>query len=139
MSEWFLGVIAAAVVVMAVVQVAVVMMAARAARQAADLMTRLEQDIRPVMANLQAIATDAARATAVAAAQVDRANTLFADMSERVDQTLRQVQNAVVGATTGGAWFAGLKAVLGALRQRRQDVPRHRPASVEEEDALFIG
>jgi hypothetical protein len=137
-SDVFLGIIAAAVLVMAVIQVAVAVMAARAAKSISRLTTQLEQDIRPLVVNLQAMTAEAARATAIAAAQVERADRLFTEMSARLDHTLNTVQHAVVGATRGGAWVAGIKAALAAFRDLRS-APRRRPASVEEEDALFIG
>ncbi|MGH9253771.1 MAG: hypothetical protein ACRD3C_04295 [Vicinamibacterales bacterium] len=65
MSEVFLGVIAVAVLVMAAIQVAVVIIAVRATRRLDRFADRLEQDIRPVVASLQALTADAARATSV--------------------------------------------------------------------------
>ncbi len=92
-----------------------------------------------MVSNLQTITADAARATAVAAAQVERTEQLFTELAARLDQTLATVQNTVIGATrSSGAWLAGLKAALGVLRDMRQS-PRTGPAAVEEEDALFIG
>jgi hypothetical protein len=137
-SDVFLGIIAVSVLVMAAVQVAVIVMALRATQRMSRLTLQLEQDIRPVVANLQAITADAARATAVAAAQVERADKLFSDFAARLDQTLASLQSTVLGATRGGAWLAGLKAAFGVLRDVRPS-PRTRPATVEEEDALFIG
>jgi len=64
-SEVFLGLIAAAVLVMAAIQVAAVVIAARLARRLDRFADRLEEDIRPVVASLQALTADAARATAV--------------------------------------------------------------------------
>ena len=139
MSDVFLGIIALSVFVMAAVQVAVIVLALRATQRMSSLAEQLEREIRPVVANLQAITADAARATAVAAAQVERTEKLFTDLAARLDQTLTTVQNSVVGATrSSGAWLAGLKAALGVLRDMRQS-PRTRPTAVEEEDALFIG
>ena len=70
---------------------------------------------------------------------MERADRLFTDFAARLDETLATVQNTVIGATRGsGAWLAGLKAALAVLRDLRQS-PRTRSASVEEEDALFIG
>ncbi len=138
MNDVFLGIIAVSVLVMAAVQVAVIVMALRATRRVSRLTSQIEQEIRPVVANLHAITADAARASAVAAAQVERADKLFTDLAARVDETLVSVQKTVLGATRGsGAWLAGLKAALGALRVRQS--PHTRPATVEEEDALFIG
>jgi hypothetical protein len=138
-NDLFLGIIAVSVLVMAGVQVAVVILALRATERINRLTRQLERDIQPVVAHLQTISADAARATAVAAAQVERADKLFTDLATRMDQTLATVHETVVGATRGSsAWLAGLKAVLDMLRDLRHS-PRTRPASVEEEDALFIG
>ena len=139
MSDVFLGIIAVSVLVMAAVQVTVVLMALRTTQRIGRLMAQLEHDIRPVVANLQAIAADAARAASVAAVQVERADKLFDDLAGRVDQTLATVQSTVLGATRGtGAWLAGLKAALATLRDFRSSSSR-RAAAVEDEDALFIG
>ncbi|MBI4885736.1 MAG: hypothetical protein HY824_01465 [Acidobacteria bacterium] len=64
MSDLFLGLIALAVLVMAAIQVAVVIIAMRLARRLDRLADRLEQDIRPIIASLQSLTTDAARVTA---------------------------------------------------------------------------
>jgi hypothetical protein len=138
-NDIFLGIIAVSVLVMAAVQVVVAVLALRAAERMTRLTSQLEQDIRPVVANLQAVAADVARATTVAAAQVEHADRLFTDFAGRLDETLAAVQSTVLSATRGsGAWLAGLKAALGVLRDLRQS-PRPRSASVEEEDPLFIG
>lgn len=135
----FLGLIAAAVLVMAAIQVAAIVLAARAARRLDRLADRLEQDIRPVVTSLQALTADAARATALAANQVERADRLFSDLAVRVEQTLAAVQeNLITPAREGFAWLAGLKAVLAAFRDLRAPA-RPRPAGVEDEEALFIG
>ena len=65
MSELFLGLIAAAVLVMAAIHVAAVLIAARLARRLDQFADRLEEDLRPVVASLQALTADAARATSV--------------------------------------------------------------------------
>ena len=65
MSDFFLGVIAAGVAVMAAIQIAAIIVVARLARRLDRFADRLEQDIRPVVASLQALTQDAARATAV--------------------------------------------------------------------------
>lgn len=65
MSEVFLGVIAVAVLVMAAIQVAAVVVALRLARRVDRFADRVEQDIRPIVASLQALTADAARATSV--------------------------------------------------------------------------
>ena len=65
MTDVFLGVIAVAVLVMASIQVAAIIVATRMARRLDRFADRLEQDIRPVVASLQALTADAARATSV--------------------------------------------------------------------------
>jgi hypothetical protein len=65
MNDVFLGIIAVAVVVMAAIQVAAVVVAARVARRLDRFANTLEHDIRPVVASLQALTADAARATSV--------------------------------------------------------------------------
>jgi len=64
-TDVFLGVIAVAVLVMAAIQVAAVIVAARIARRLDRFADRLEQDFRPLVASLQALTADAARATSV--------------------------------------------------------------------------
>jgi hypothetical protein len=138
-NDFLLGVIAAAVVVMAAIQVAAVVYAARAARRIGRLAERLEQDMRPIVANLQTVTTDAARATALAATQVERADRLFTDLSQRIEQTLASIQEAVVTpARDGFAWLSGLKAMIAAFREIKR--PAHsRQSAAEDEDSLFIG
>jgi hypothetical protein len=138
-NDLFLGVIALAVAVMAAIQVGAIIVAARLARRVDRLATQLEQDIKPVFHNLQALTTEAARAAALAAIQVERADKVFSELSHRVDQTLLTLQSRVVApAREGFAVLAGVRAALAALRDLR-DTGRRRPAAVEEEDALFIG
>lgn len=139
MNDVFLGVIAFAVLVMAAIQVGAVVAAARLARRLDRLTAQIEQDIRPVVQNLNAMTSEAARAAALAAAQVERADQMFAELAHRVDFTLNTLQNRVFGpAREGVALLAGLRAALGAFRDLR-DGGRRRPSAVEEEDALFIG
>ena len=65
MSDVFLGVIAVAVLVMAAIQVAAVVVAVRLARRVDRFADRVGQDIRPIVASLQALTADAARATSL--------------------------------------------------------------------------
>ena len=139
MSEVFLGVIAASVVVMALVQLGTIVVAARAARRLERLASLLENDIRPVVASLQALTADAARATALATAQVERADRLFGDVAARVEQTLAAVQDTLIApAREGFAWLSGLKAVLSALLDTKRP-PQPKRGDVEDDEALFIG
>jgi Tfp pilus assembly protein FimV len=140
MSEVFLGVIAVSVLVMAIIQVTAVVLTARAARRVGTLAEKLESDLRPVVAHLQAAASDAARSTALAATQVEKADRLLNDITTRVDRILSMVQTSVSGAgRVSGAWVAGFKAMVEAYRELRDAPPKRRAAPVDEEDSLFIG
>ena len=90
MTDWsaiFLGVIALAVSVMAAIQVGVVVYGARLARRVDALATQVDREIKPLLTHFNAIGEEAARATALAAAQVERVDRLFADVSLRVEET----------------------------------------------------
>ena len=139
MSDLFLGVIAAAVLTMAIIQVAAVVFALRAARRVGEAVSRFEQNVAPIVANLQTMTADATKATAVASAQVERATRMMSDLTRRIDETAAAVQASIVGpAREGYAMFQGILAALAAFRSSQGSATK-RPASAEEEDALFIG
>lgn len=139
MNDVFLGVIAFAVLVMAAVQVGAVVAAMRLAKRVDRLTTQIEHDIRPVVQNLHAMTSEAARAAALASTQVERADRMFVELAHRVEDTLNALQTRVFGpAREGVAVLAGIRAALAAFRDLR-DSGRRRPSTVEEEDALFIG
>lgn len=143
MTDWspvFLGVIAVAVVVMACIQVGAIVAAARLAQRVNRLAERVEHDLAPVVANLQTIGAEAARASALATAQVERADRLFAEVSARVEETVSTVQQAVmVPAREGLAIMAGLRAALASVREAWQVHPGRRTSRSDEDDPLFIG
>jgi hypothetical protein len=135
-TDVFLGVIAAATLVSAIIQIGVVVAAGRLAVRLARLADRVEREIKPIFAHLDAIGRDASRATAIAAAQVERADSVFADLACRVEQTLDAVQSAVTRpAREGAAILAGFRAALATLGDVRAGRSRARG---EDEDALFI-
>ena len=139
MNDWWLAIIAISVLTIAIIQVAAVVFALRAAQRVGDVMSRFERDVKPIVANLHAMSTDAARAAGAASAQVERVTQMMNDLSQRVDDTAAAVQSSIVGpAREGYAIFKGILAALAALRTPPR--PRQkRPAAAEEEDALFIG
>jgi hypothetical protein len=152
-SDVFLGVIAAAVLVMAIIQVAAIVFALRAARRVGDTVTRLERDVKPIVAdlqpivanlqpivaNLQTMSSDAARAARVAAAQIDRADQLIGELGRRLDEMSAAVQtNIVTPAREGMAFLHAIMAAVGALRPP-SPATRKAPVHTEEDDALFIG
>ena len=125
MTDVFLGIIAAAVLVMAVIQVGAIVMAVRAARRLGDTIARLEEDVRPIVANLTVVSADAARITAVAAAQAEQAGQAVSRLRDRMDGLVQAIQEAIRRIFP---WAGG---------NRRADPRRRQPT--EEEDALFIG
>lgn len=137
-SEVFLGVIAAATLLMAVIQVGVIVGLLRTARQAQQIMTTVQQEVRPLIAKVTAVADEASRTAALATAQAQKIDRLVTDLARRVDETAVTVQHAILTpAREGMAVVAGLKAGLAAVRGFRQRRDRHRQA--EEEESLFIG
>lgn len=142
MSVWahiFLGAIALATVVMAAIQVGAILYAGRVAKRVDRMVDRVELEIRPLFATLTAMSQDAARATSLAVTQVERVDRLMADLTQRAEQTMALVQQAVVSpARHGVAIFGGIRAALAALLEvRRHAAPAGRGRS-DEEDALFI-
>ena len=139
MSDWavaFLGIIAVATLTTAVVQVAVVIAAGRVARRLELLAAQVERDVKPILDHLNAIGRDASRASSVAAAQVERADRVFADMADRLDRTLNTLQAAAAGgAREGAALLAAFRAAVGVVRDVRA---ARAQARADEEDALFI-
>jgi hypothetical protein len=138
-SAFFLGLIAVATLIMAVIQVGVMLYAGRLARRVDRLTSLVEQDIKPVLENVNAISVSAARVASLAVAQAERADRLFADVSQRVDETVTLIQSVVVAPVREGrAVLAAVAAALAAFREIRQGSrPRHAP--LDEEDPLFIG
>ena len=142
MTDLFLGLIAAGVLLMAAGQVTAVILALRATRRLSESFTRLEESVRPIVSNVQQMSEDAARATAMATAQVARAEQLLDDVTRRIDETLSMVQRMIVTpARNGIAVIEGVKAAFGAFfggssSHRR---PPPGPAGVGEDDASFIG
>ena len=106
-----------------------VIAAARLAQRVNRLAQQVERDMAPLVANLQTIGAEAARASALATAQVERADRLFADVSAKVEETTSVVQQAIMApAREGLAVMAGLRAALTSLRDARQDAAGRRSA-----------
>ena len=138
MTNVWLGIIAVAVLVMAVIQVAAIVFAMSAARRIGRVADRLEQNLNPVVSNLQTITSEAARMTTLAAAQVERADRMFADLSRRAEQVMAAVPTLLGPAGKGLAFLNGIKAALAAIHELRRS-SRRGAAHPDEEDALFIG
>ena len=136
-SEIFLGVIAVATVTMAIVQVQVLVTAARLARRVDRLADTVEHELKPLYGHMNAIGRDLSRTTALATAQVERADRLFSDLAQKIEQTLATVQSSITGpAREGQALLAGLRAAMAVIRDMRRRARARQRA--DEEDALFI-
>jgi hypothetical protein len=136
-AEIFLGVIALATLVMAAIQVGAIVFAARVAKRLDRLADQVEHEIKPLLVNLTEVSQNAVRASLLAAAQVERADRLFANVTERVDETFTLVQTAIIApAREGRAIISAVRAAVAAFRQLRAARARSR---MEDEDALFIG
>ncbi len=137
-AELFLGVIAAATLIVALVQIGLIVAAGLLARRVTRLADEVEREIRPVFAHINAIGRDASRTAALATAQVERVDRLFADIAVRVEQTLDNVQSSMnAPVREGRAMLSALRAALQVLRDLRHG-GRGRQARGDEDDALFI-
>jgi len=136
-TELFLAIIAAATFLIALVQVAVMVAAGLLARRVGRLADQVERELKPIFASANAIARDASRAAALATAQVERADRLFADLAGRLEHAAAGFQASLgVPAREGRAFVSAFKAAIQALRQMRAE--RARQNRADDEDALFI-
>jgi hypothetical protein len=141
-GELFLGIIAFAVLIMALIQVFAIFAGIRLAKRVEQLATQIDQEIKPLIANLATLSSEAARAAALAAKQAERLDRVFGELVQRVDVTLAAAQEFVTGpARQGMAIMAGVKAVIDSFRGLREASRRRTAtrAAVDEEESLFIG
>ena len=141
-GELFLGIIAFAVLVMAFIQVGAIVAGFRLAKRVDQIARQLDEDIKPLLANLTAMSAEAARAAALAARQVERLDQVFGEMAARVDETLAVAQAFVTGpARKGMAIVQGFKAVFDAFRGFRESSRRRQALrdTVDDDESLFIG
>jgi hypothetical protein len=143
-AEVLLGVIALAVAIMAIVQIGAIVAGLRVARRVEHMATELETGIKPLLANLTTLSTEATKAATIAAAQVERFDKVFGELSTSLQQTLAAAQRLMSGpAREGMALVAGVKAAVSAFQtlretSRRRTAVRHGTID-EEEESLFIG
>lgn len=137
-SEFFLGVIAVATLATAVMQIAVLIAAGMLTKRIGRLADQVERELSPLLASLNAIGKDAARAANLATAQVERVDKLFGEVALKLEDTLGVIQTAISApAREGAALMVGFRAVLDSLRRGMANRPP-RTRSSEDEDALFI-
>jgi hypothetical protein len=131
----FMGVIALAILTIAVVHVALIVALAMLARQVTRTVQQIQRDVQPIVAQVHAIAADLSRTAALAGAQMERADQVFARIATRLDEVVQVVHRVVTGpAGRGVAFAAAFRSALGLVR----DFKRRRRGRVDEEDALFI-
>ena len=143
-GEVLLGVIALAVAVMAIVQVGAIVAGLRVARRVEHLTTEFETGIKPLLANLTTLSTEATKAATLAVVQVERFDKGFGELTTRLEQTLAAAQRLMNGpAREGMALVAGVRAAVNAFQTLRESSRRRsasRSAAIEEEEeSLFIG
>src|SRR5690606_17503581 len=113
---------------------------ARLARRVDQLTRQLDQDIKPLLTNLNAVGQEAAKAASLASAQMERVDRLFADVSTRIEESVAALQSTLITpAREGIAVLSGIRAAISALKGMRQAPPVHRHPHPDEDDALFIG
>jgi hypothetical protein len=135
-GEVFLGVIAFATLATAIVQIGVLIAAAKLAKRLDQLTGSMEEQLKPVFLHLDTIGREAARATSLAGAQVERVDRLFGETVQRLERTMDTLQHAMsIPAREGAALLAGLRAVIAGVRDGHVRRPRTKG---EDEDALFI-
>ena len=126
MTDLWLGVIAVAVSAMAVSQVALAIAGVRAARQLQALARRLEEDVKPLVGQVQTIAADVARTSALAATQIERVDAMTLRVSGLVDEAATLSQGVLTPLRDGLSLVRGLITAFsgrGPNRPRRTDVP----------------
>ena len=135
-AELFLGIIAFATAAVAIGQLCVVVFAGMTIRRMSRMAASIEQQLKPLFTHLDSIGRDASRATALATAQVERADRLFADIATRVDHAVSSVQTSMEQpAREGRAVVAAFRAAIRAIQEVRS---RRAQARADDEDALFI-
>ena len=135
-SEIFLGVIAVATLVMAIGQVVVAVVAGRLARRVSQIADTIDHELKPLFLQVNGIVRDASRAAALATAQVERADRLFAEIVARCETIANLVQQSIAGPVRqGSAVLVALRAALNIVKTVRTARRHGRP---DDEDALFI-
>ena len=138
MSTWatvFLGVIAIATLLTAILQVVVLLAAAQLVRRLGRFVDIIEQDVRPIIANVASIARDASRVASMAAAQVERADQMLSNTVHRLEELLAHIQTLVANTLReGNALMMGVRAVMAAIRAFQG----RRRRRGEDDEALFI-
>jgi methyl-accepting chemotaxis protein len=137
-AEVSLGVIALATLTMALIQVSVMVYGWMLARRISRLVGQIEQEMKPLADSLNAMARDAARATALAASQVERVDKMLTELTTKIEHTASTIQKSVLSPLRdGAAVMTGIRTAIEVFRELTRS--RSARGRNEEEDALFIG
>jgi len=117
MNDVYLGVIAAATLVMALVQIGVLIAGIIAVKRMREVLVRVEESARPVLAHVDDLVVDATESIAAVRAQLDRVERQTMHVLTRTDEAVQRVQTYLVAqAREGIALAAGARALVGAFR-----------------------
>jgi len=119
-----LGIIAAAVVVIAIAQVAFLLAAYRAGAEAQALVKRLDADIKPLLAQVRAIADEVARTSALATVQAQRIDEMTSRVAGLVEEATATVSREMLAPLRDGLAF--VRGLLGAVAGIRRARPARR-------------
>jgi hypothetical protein len=138
-AEVSLGVIALATFTMAAIQVGVIVYGLSLARRVDRLLSRVEQEMKPLAESINTIARDAVRISSLATGQVERIDHLMTDLTVRIEETASTVNAAILRPLRdGAAIMSGVKAAMDVLREIMPG-PAKKRTGADDEDALFIG
>jgi hypothetical protein len=117
MSDVYLGVIAAATVLMAVVQIGVLIAGIIAVKRMHEVLVRVEDSVRPVLAHVDELVVDTTESIAAVRAQLDRVERQTLHVLTRTDEAVQRVHTYLVApAREAIALAAGARTLIGALR-----------------------
>jgi hypothetical protein len=117
MNDVYLGVIAAATLVMALVQIGVLIAGIIAVKRMREVLVRVEESAKPVLAHVDDLVVDATESIAAVRAQLDRVERQTMHVLTRTDEAVQRVQTYLVApAREGIALAAGARALVGAFR-----------------------
>ena len=114
---------------MAVLQIGAALAVSRLARDAQKTFTSVQDDVKPLIAKVSALADEANKTASLAKVQAEKIDVLVTTLTRRIDETSVVVQQAVMTpAREGLAILAAVRAGLGALRGFRDMAPRPGPS-----------
>lgn len=140
MTDWavvWLGVMAVSLALMAMIQIALIVVGIRLVTQMTATVEDVRKELRPLLDKMNRIADDAAKATSLAALQVERVDQVLSVTAARVDEAAEVLRAAMGGPIRkGAAVLMAVRAIASALRRRPATAGMGRR---DDDDALFVG